>query len=330
MRDSGAARLEMRRGRRAVRAEGRLPRRPHRQALRRLADARQAGRPAAARAEPAAARRADELPRPADADPARALPARATGPACLIVSHDRAFLGATCDHTLDLSRGKLTTFPGKVDAFLEFQKEQREHDERSNAAVLAKRRHLEDFIARNKARAATADAGPVEEQAAREAGADRDRRRRADGPHPRPARRAAQGPGAALPRPGHRLPRPADRRRTSSWKSTTARGRPSSATTARGRRRSCARSSTRSSRWPAKSAGATAARSASTPSTSTPACRRSRRSSTTCSSRPPAARRTRRFSTSPGRSCSAGRTSRSRSRSCPAASAPGSASRACC
>ena len=52
--------------------------------------------------------------------------------ACLIVSHDRAFLGATCDHTLDLSRGKLTTFPGKVDAFLEFQREKREHEERSN------------------------------------------------------------------------------------------------------------------------------------------------------------------------------------------------------
>ena len=76
--------------------------------------------------------------------------------ACLIVSHDRAFLGATCDHTLDLSRGKLTTFPGKVDAFLEFQREKREHEERSNETILAKRRHLEDFIARNKARASTA------------------------------------------------------------------------------------------------------------------------------------------------------------------------------
>jgi ATP-binding cassette subfamily F protein 3 len=76
--------------------------------------------------------------------------------ACLIVSHDRAFLGATCEHTMDLSRGKLTTFPGKIDAFLEFQKEKREHEERSNEAILAKRRHLEDFIARNKARAATA------------------------------------------------------------------------------------------------------------------------------------------------------------------------------
>jgi ATP-binding cassette, subfamily F, member 3 len=76
--------------------------------------------------------------------------------ACLVVSHDRAFLGATCTHTLDLSRGKLTLFPGKVDAFLEFQREKREHDLRSNEAVTAKRRHLEEFIAKNKARAATA------------------------------------------------------------------------------------------------------------------------------------------------------------------------------
>src|SRR3954454_24020011 len=76
--------------------------------------------------------------------------------ACLIVSHDRAFLNATCTHTLGLSRGKLTSFPGKVDVYLEFEKERRAHDERSNAAVLAKRRHLEDFIARHRARAGTA------------------------------------------------------------------------------------------------------------------------------------------------------------------------------
>jgi ATP-binding cassette subfamily F protein 3 len=76
--------------------------------------------------------------------------------ACLIVSHDRAFLGATCDRTLDLSRGTLTTYPGKVDAFLEYQEERRLHAERSNASVLARKRELEDFIARNKARASTA------------------------------------------------------------------------------------------------------------------------------------------------------------------------------
>jgi ATP-binding cassette subfamily F protein 3 len=74
----------------------------------------------------------------------------------LIVSHDRAFLAATCSYTLDLSRGKLTMFPGKIDAFLEFQADRREHDERTNVAVLAKRKQLEEFIAKNKARASTA------------------------------------------------------------------------------------------------------------------------------------------------------------------------------
>jgi ATP-binding cassette subfamily F protein 3 len=76
--------------------------------------------------------------------------------ACLVVSHDRAFLQSVCDHTLDLAHGKLTMFPGKVEAYLEYRREQREHEERSNAAVAAKRRHLEEFIAKNKARASTA------------------------------------------------------------------------------------------------------------------------------------------------------------------------------
>jgi len=49
---------------------------------------------------------------------------------CLIVSHDRTFLSATCDHTLDLSRGKLTSFPGKIEAYLEFEKERRLHESR--------------------------------------------------------------------------------------------------------------------------------------------------------------------------------------------------------
>ncbi len=76
--------------------------------------------------------------------------------ACLIVSHDRAFLGATCTHTLDLGRGRLTMYPGKIDAFLTHQAERRLQDERTNATVLAKRRQLEEFIAKNKARASTA------------------------------------------------------------------------------------------------------------------------------------------------------------------------------
>ncbi len=76
--------------------------------------------------------------------------------AALIVSHDRAFLQATCDHTLDLSHGKLTTYPGKIEDFLVYQAERKEHDERVNAAVLAKQKHLQKFIDKNRARASTA------------------------------------------------------------------------------------------------------------------------------------------------------------------------------
>jgi ATP-binding cassette subfamily F protein 3 len=76
--------------------------------------------------------------------------------ACLVVSHDRAFLNATCTHTLNLSQGKLTTYPGRIDAYLDYERDQREHEERSNASILAKRRQLEEFIAKNKARASTA------------------------------------------------------------------------------------------------------------------------------------------------------------------------------
>lgn len=76
--------------------------------------------------------------------------------AALIVSHDRSFLQATCDHTLDLTRGKLTMYPGKIEEFLVYQAERREHDERVNAAVEAKQKHLQKFIDKNRARASTA------------------------------------------------------------------------------------------------------------------------------------------------------------------------------
>jgi ATP-binding cassette subfamily F protein 3 len=76
--------------------------------------------------------------------------------ACLIVSHDRAFLGATCDTTLDLSLGKLTLYPGKIDAFINYQKELAEHNRRVNAATEVKRKQLQEFVDKNRARASTA------------------------------------------------------------------------------------------------------------------------------------------------------------------------------
>jgi len=76
--------------------------------------------------------------------------------ACLIVSHDRAFLTATCDSTLDLSRGKLTLYSGKIGAYLELVEEQRIRDERTNSAVVTKQKQLQRFIDKNRARATSA------------------------------------------------------------------------------------------------------------------------------------------------------------------------------
>lgn len=76
--------------------------------------------------------------------------------ACLVVSHDRTFLKDTCTETLELARGKLTFFPGNVDAYLEHRQMQREHDERVNATIAAKRRQLETFIEKNRAHPDTA------------------------------------------------------------------------------------------------------------------------------------------------------------------------------
>ncbi len=76
--------------------------------------------------------------------------------ACLIVSHDRAFLDATCDSTLGLARGKLTMYPGKVDKYLEYEADQKEHAKRVNAATMTKQKQLEKFINKNRANASTA------------------------------------------------------------------------------------------------------------------------------------------------------------------------------
>jgi ATP-binding cassette subfamily F protein 3 len=81
---------------------------------------------------------------------------RSFNKAALIVSHDRSFLQATCEQTLDLSRGKLTLYPGRIEEFLEYQAERKEHDERINASVIAKQKHLQKFIDKNRARASTA------------------------------------------------------------------------------------------------------------------------------------------------------------------------------
>jgi ATP-binding cassette subfamily F protein 3 len=74
----------------------------------------------------------------------------------LIVSHDREFLKRTCDRTLEVDGGRMELFPGGVEEYLAFKEEEREHHERQNRKIEAKRKHLQDYVDRNRVRAATA------------------------------------------------------------------------------------------------------------------------------------------------------------------------------
>jgi ATP-binding cassette, subfamily F, member 3 len=74
----------------------------------------------------------------------------------LIVSHDRGFLERTCPQTMEVAGGQIRSFPGRVSGWLTAKAERRAAAAATNANLLAKKRDLEDFVARNKARASTA------------------------------------------------------------------------------------------------------------------------------------------------------------------------------
>jgi ATP-binding cassette subfamily F protein 3 len=70
----------------------------------------------------------------------------------LVVSHDREFLKRTCDHTLEVERGRLSLFPGPVEEWFAFKEEQDALARRTNAAVEAKRAQLQTFVDRFRAK----------------------------------------------------------------------------------------------------------------------------------------------------------------------------------
>ena len=76
--------------------------------------------------------------------------------AFLVVSHDREFLRRTCSGTLSVERGRIELHEAPVDDYLAFRAEQREMAERRNANLSSKTKQLEDFVARNRARASSA------------------------------------------------------------------------------------------------------------------------------------------------------------------------------
>lgn len=74
----------------------------------------------------------------------------------VIVSHERDFLNNVVDNILHLERGKLTLYPGGYDAFERQRAERQAQLASARAKQAAERDKLQDYIARNSARASTA------------------------------------------------------------------------------------------------------------------------------------------------------------------------------
>ncbi len=75
--------------------------------------------------------------------------------ALLLISHDREFLKNVCTHTLELEHGKLSLFPGNIEAFLEYKEEKLEEARRYNKKIQAQKSHLQSFVDRFSASKST-------------------------------------------------------------------------------------------------------------------------------------------------------------------------------
>ncbi|MBA2482424.1 MAG: ABC-F family ATP-binding cassette domain-containing protein [Planctomycetes bacterium] len=74
----------------------------------------------------------------------------------MIVSHDREFLKKTCRQTMDIGNGRITLYAGGIEAYLTYKDSRREQAEHFNTSVALRRKELETFIAKNKAKASKA------------------------------------------------------------------------------------------------------------------------------------------------------------------------------
>lgn len=76
--------------------------------------------------------------------------------AFLLISHDREFLKKVADHTLEVEAGDIQKFPGTIDDYFDAKDQLRENLEKQHANLEIRRRHLEDFIERFRAKATKA------------------------------------------------------------------------------------------------------------------------------------------------------------------------------
>lgn len=74
----------------------------------------------------------------------------------LLVSHDREFLKNTCEETLEVERGGLYLYPGDIESYLGYKEDELERKERENKKMDARRRHLQTFVDRFRAKASKA------------------------------------------------------------------------------------------------------------------------------------------------------------------------------
>ncbi|MCK0129029.1 ABC-F family ATP-binding cassette domain-containing protein [Erythrobacter sp. F6033] len=74
----------------------------------------------------------------------------------LVISHERDLLNKVADHILHLQGGRLTLYPGGYDSFEKQRAERAAQLESAKAAQDAQRARLQDYVARNSARASTA------------------------------------------------------------------------------------------------------------------------------------------------------------------------------
>ena len=73
-----------------------------------------------------------------------------------MISHERDLLNNVVDHILHLQGGKLTLYPGGYDSFEKQRAERAAQLAAAKAAQDAQRARLQDYVARNSARASTA------------------------------------------------------------------------------------------------------------------------------------------------------------------------------
>ena len=74
----------------------------------------------------------------------------------ILITHDRDFMNSVCTHTMGIIRKNAFIIPGGTQKFFEQLASNEEHYEKQKIAQEKKIKDLEEFIAKNKARAATA------------------------------------------------------------------------------------------------------------------------------------------------------------------------------